>query len=184
MSHPVIDLLQARKKTRAIAPDPLPDAVINDLIEAIRLTPSCFNKQPWKYLFLESEDARRTSQDFFTGGNLTWAPRAPLIVIGYARRQDDCVLKDGRAYYQFDVGMSAMNLMLAATHHGLTARPTAGWDSAMIREFFKLEEDEEPLIVILIGYPSADESHIPDHFKGVEQKPRIRKEPSDLIKRL
>ena len=46
----MMDLLSARKATRAISEKKLSEDIIRDLIESARLTPSCFNKQPWKYL--------------------------------------------------------------------------------------------------------------------------------------
>ena len=36
----------------------------------------------------------------------------PLLVVGHVRREDDCVSSDGRAFYQFDLGMAVMNLRL------------------------------------------------------------------------
>ena len=73
---------------------------VADLIEAVRLTPSCFNNQPWKYLFLESDESLEKGRQALSKGNFAWASRAPLLVIGYARRDDDCVLPEGRVYYQ------------------------------------------------------------------------------------
>ena len=184
MDNPIISILQARKATRSISDKPLPENVIADLIEAVRLTPSCFNNQPWKYLFLETNEPLEKGRQALSKGNFAWASRAPLLVVGYAKRDHDCVLPDGRAYYQFDLGMSAMNLMLCATHYGLVARPMAGYDPSKIIELFDLEETDEPLIMVAIGYPSDDENHLPDRYKGVGEKPRTRKDVEDIAIRL
>ena len=127
MSNPVIDLLHARFPGRSIARDPLDDGVVDELIEAARLAPSCRNFQPWRFLFLRSEDGLRRGGAALAEGN-AWATRAPLLVVATARREDDCHSPDGRDYYWFDVGMAVMNLMLAATARGLAARPMAGFD--------------------------------------------------------
>jgi nitroreductase len=184
MDNPILDILGARKAGRSISGERLPDEVVQDLMEAIRMTPSCFNKQPWRYLFLESEDGLAKGHQILSKGNLPWASRAPLLVIAYAKRGDDCELPDGRAYYQFDVGMSAMDMMLCATHHGLVARPMAGWDSAKVKELFGLEAEDEPIVVIAVGKPSDDESHLADHYKGLDKKPRVRKDVSEIVRRL
>ncbi len=181
MSNPVIELLQARKATRSILPDPLPDEVIEDLAEAARLTPSCRNFQPWRYLFLTSAMALENGRNVLTKGNLPWAGTAPLLIIGHTRRQDDCVVKDGRAYHQFDLGMSVMNIMLAATHHGLTARPMAGFDPEKTRAFFDLPDDAEPLVMLAVGRPGDDRAeHLPEHFRGIEGT-RERKDVSAIV---
>jgi glutaredoxin-dependent peroxiredoxin len=184
LERPVTDLLRARHAGRAIDSRPLPEEVIADLVEAVRLTPSCSNNQPWRFLFLESPEARASGAQIFTGGNRAWAPRAPLIVVGYSKASDDCRNSDGRLYHQFDTGMAAMNLMLAATSHDLCARPMAGFDPARVRELFGLSAEDEPIVAIAVGYLSADESHLPDYYKGAETRPRVRKEAGEVVRRL
>ncbi len=184
MGNPIIELLHARKAGRSISREPLTEDIIAELIEAVRLTPSCYNNQPWRFLFLESPEALAKGHDALTSGNRVWASRAPLLIVGYSRRNDDCILPDGRTYHQFDLGMSAMNLMMAATHQGLMARPMAGFDSEKIRESCELDPDSQPLVMIAVGWPSDDESHLPDRYKGADKRPRQRKDASAIIRRL
>jgi len=181
MSNPVIELLEARLATRSIMPVALPDDVIEDLVEAARLAPSCRNFQPWRYLFLTSPMALENGRNVLAPGNLSWAGTAPLLIIGHTRKEDDCVIKDGRAYHQFDLGMSVMNIMLAATHHGLTARPMAGFDPVKTRAFFDLPDDAEPIIMLAVGKPGDDEAeHLPEHYRGIEGK-RERKDAGEIV---
>jgi len=184
MENSVLKLLNARWAGRAISSEPLPEKIILELIEAARLTPSCSNKQPWRFLFLESEEAKAKGIEVFYPGNRVWASRAPLIVIGYSKAADDCLMDNDRKYHQFDLGMAAMNLMLSATFHNLVARPMAGFDPVKIKEQFSLEPEDEPLVMIAIGRLSEDESHLPDHLKGKNTMPRERMEASKICKRL
>ena len=184
MSNQVVKLLQERFPGRSISSEPLSEQIITDLMEAIRLTPSCFNNQPWRFLFFEGEEALAKGAEALSAGNKPWAERAPLLIVGYTRKEDDCVLKGGREYHQFDLGMSVMNLLLAATHHGLAARPMAGFSPSKVKELFGLDEEYQPLVMIAVGHPSDDESHLPDYAKGIDRKPRERKEASEIIKRL
>ena len=110
--------------------------------------------------------------------------KAPLLIIGYAKPEDDCIIPDGREYYQFDLGMAVMNLILSAACRGLVARPMAGFEPDMVKSIFGLEKEHLPLVVIAVGYPSEDESHLPDHYQGLEDKPRQRKEAGKLVKKL
>jgi nitroreductase len=179
----VIELLRARHATRSISNQALPDEVVADLIEAARLAPSCFNKQPWRYLFLLSEEARAKGREALSKGNQPWAGRAPLLVIAHTRPEDDCQLP-GRDYHQFDLGLSVMNLLLAATEHGLVARPMAGFDPAKASELFGLPAGAEPLVMLAIGQPASDEDHLADHYKGIADKPRERKPADQIVERL
>jgi nitroreductase len=180
----VTRILEARYASRSIASRPIPEEVIAHLITAVRLSPSCYNNQPWNFLFLLSPEALEKGRKCLVPGNLDWAGRAPLIVIAYARRKDDCVLKDGRAYYQFDTGMAVMNLMLAATANGLVARPMAGYNPTLVKESFGLDEESEPLIVLALGYYDSDESHLADRLKGANEKPRVRKAANEIVSML
>jgi len=179
----VIELLKKRHASRAILPDSLDEETIEQLIEAIRLTPSCMNKQPWRYLFVQSESGLKLARESLTGGNRAWAITAPLLVVGYSKKSDDCVTDDGVAYHQFDVGMATMNLMLEATAHGLTARPLAGFDPVKITQAFELDADDEPIVIVAIGKPGTDESHLPEYYQGSGDKPRTRKTPDEIIRR-
>jgi nitroreductase len=180
--NPVIELLEKRVAGRSILSEQLPSSIVDELVEAARLTPSCFNNQPWRFLFLQSEEARKKGAEVLSPGNQIWAGRAPLLVIAYAQRSNDCVINDGRAYFQYDVGMAVMSLILAATAHGLTARPMAGFSPAKAKELFGLAPEDEPLVLLAIGRPSFDESHLPDHYKGLNQKPRERKSTAEIVK--
>jgi nitroreductase len=184
MKNPVIQLLEERKATRSISTEPLSGSIIEELVEAARLTPSCYNNQPWRFLFLESPDALKKGQDALASGNRVWAERAPLLVVGYSRKEDDCVLKDGRAYHEFDLGMSVMNVMLAATSHELVARPMAGFDPEKIKQSFQLNSDEQPLVMIAIGKESDDEQHLSQFYKDAKRKPRERKNAFEIVRRL
>lgn len=182
MGNIVLTLLQDRLATRSIKSQKLPENVVMELMEAVRLTPSCFNKQPWRYVFMESDQARAKGSEGLSDENRQWASRAPLLILGYSRKENDCVMPD-RVYHQFDLGMSAMNLILAATYLGLAARPMAGFDSRKVKELFSLSEQEEPMIMIAVGFPSDEKCHLPEHYKYIADKPRERKGVSEIIKR-
>jgi nitroreductase len=184
VENPVLKLLHDRHSRRSIATDPLPEDIVAELMEAARLAPSCSNNQPWRYLFLLSAEAREKGRSALTASNALWASRAPLLIFGYTRRKDDCTNADGRAYHQFDLGLAAMNIMLAATHHNLVARPMAGFVAAKVKEIFSLDAEAEPLVAIAIGYPSDDVSHLPDYAKELHLRPRTRKDVSEIITRL
>ena len=177
----VLNLLRNRHATRAISSKKLSDELVSELKESLRLTPSCFNKQPWHFLFLESAEALAKGKEVLSEGNRVWASRAPLLVVGYSKAADDCELPDGRAYHQFDVGMAVMNLMLAATEHDLVARPMAGFSPDRARELFELDQDYQPIIMLALGQPSQDESHLPEHYVGKGQAARERKPIEEIV---
>ena len=184
MKNQVVELLEKRLASRSFAADAIPKEIVDEIAEAARLTPSCYNKQPWRFMFLESPEALAKSNVFLVPGNAVWAGRAKLVVIGYSKAEDDCQLPDGREYHEFDLGLCVMNMILAATARGLVARPMAGFDPQKVREIFGLSETEKPLITVAFGYKSEDEAHLPDYYKGADSRPRERKPVSEIVKKL
>lgn len=179
----IVRLLRERHASRAISTRPVPEEIITELIDAARLAPSCYNRQPWRYIFMTGEEALARGRAALSGGNAVWGSRAPLLIAVHSRRSNDCVTGDGRAYHRFDVGLSVMSLMLAATARGLTARPVAGFDPAVIREGFGLEEEDEPLIMVVVGYRDEDESYLPEDKRGRDSRARVRKDVSEIVRR-
>ena len=184
MKSNTVTVLEKRFASRAISAEKLSEETVADIAEAARLTPSCYNKQPWRFLFLESDGARAKAAEILVPQNLVWAGRAPLIIIGYTTAADDCVLPDGREYHQFDLGMSVMNILMAATEHALVARPMAGFNPDKARELFGLRPEDMPMIAIAVGKKSEDESHLPGFYKNLDSKPRERKPVAEVVKRL
>ena len=182
MESPVIELLKQRNASRAIDNSPLEEEVIRQLVEAARLTPSRMNKQPWRFLFLTAKEGLARGGNALEGGNRGWAMAAPLLIVGYSRRDDDCVLDDGRIYHHFDLGMAVMNIMLEATHLGLIARPLAGFNPEIIRGEFALDPEDEPLVMLAVGSPCEDDGHLPEHFQGWEERPRQRKPAEEIVR--
>lgn len=48
--RPLVDLIRARRSTRHFRPDPVPEALLDELLEAARWAPSGFNLQPTHFV--------------------------------------------------------------------------------------------------------------------------------------
>jgi nitroreductase len=48
-----LEFVKTRRTIRAIKPDPIPDDVVDKLIEAARWAPSGFNMQPWEFVVVK-----------------------------------------------------------------------------------------------------------------------------------
>ncbi len=51
-----LDVLRARRSIRSFRSDPIPDAVIDQLLEAASLAPSACNRQPWRFVLVRDRD--------------------------------------------------------------------------------------------------------------------------------
>jgi len=168
----IIKILNDRKASRAISAEPLPENVIDQLMNAAQLSASCFNNQPWRFLLLTGEEALDNGRKALSQGNL-WAAKAPLLIVGFSKPELDCQLKDGRNYYLFDLGMAVQNILLQATELNLIARPMAGFKTDVIRQEFGIPQEYDILVMIAVGF----EGNIAELDEQLQQKstaPRVR----------
>ncbi|MCB8821447.1 5,6-dimethylbenzimidazole synthase [Microvirga rosea] len=59
------DLLTWRRDVRSFRPDPIPQGLMDHLLDLVQLAPSVGNSQPWRFVSVESADARTTVQNSF-----------------------------------------------------------------------------------------------------------------------
>ena len=63
------DILDRRRATRSLAPVEITQAMIKDLAESARLMPSCFNKQPWRFIFVYDKEQLTRLHSALNKGN-------------------------------------------------------------------------------------------------------------------
>lgn len=174
------DALLSRRSLRALAPVNIGEDTVTKLAEAAQLAPSCFNNQPWRYLFITDPALLKSLQPVYSNGN-EWAYNASGVVIVSARKEDDCVIRD-REYYLFDTGIATGFLMLKATELGLVAHPIAGYSPRKLRALFDFHPDETIIAMVVLGaadtgHPAEDDAQRPVR-KPIDEF--IRLNPSDI----
>ena len=48
-------LLEKRRAYRSLKPVEITNSIINELYQALKLTPSCYNNQPWRYAIIRNQ---------------------------------------------------------------------------------------------------------------------------------
>jgi nitroreductase len=145
------EVVKQRRSLRSFAPVEMSEALIKDLAAVAGLAPSCSNKQPWRFVFVRSPGMLERMMATLKPGNAAWAKQASLIVAVWSQADLDCRTPDGRDYYQFDTGMAAALLMLAATERNLTAHPIAGFDPQAARQVLALPDSAQVITLIIMG---------------------------------
>jgi nitroreductase len=175
----IVAAISARRAYRALDDKPVPPDVLGRILEASVLAPSCMNNQPWRFLVMKEPQGLAKGREVLTKGNY-WAKKAPVLICIYARKEDDCVLNEGRDYALFACGLAAANLVIQATTEGLIAHPMAGYDATALKSVFELPADSIPIVLIALGYP-GDESGLSEKHKAAEHAPRVRKPLQEVV---
>lgn len=150
----VNEAIQARRAYRALGPIEITDGMIDELAGAARLMCSCYNNQPWRFVFARSQESLAKVREGINKGN-EWTHRASLVIAAFARREHDCLIRE-REYYLFDLGMSVGSLILRATELGLVAHPIAGFDPDRIKAALGIPGDCMLIALIIVGKKNDD----------------------------
>ena len=145
----VTDAIETRRAYRSLDPAAITDDLIWDLAHAASLSPSCFNNQPWRYVFVREPGQLARVCTAMTKGN-QWTERASMIVAVLSKPDLDCIIKD-REFNWFDTGMATAFLILRATELGLVAHPIAGFREAEVKPMLGIPEDMMLLALVIVG---------------------------------
>ena len=164
--------IASRRETRRYDERPIPPDVQRVILDAGRLAGSAQNKQPWRFLVVESPEIRgRLAEMVFAPGNVRGAR---LIV---------AILVSGKGPTSFDAGRAAQNMLLAAWDEGVGACPNGMPDRDAAGEILGAWEGESPAIVLTFGYPARKRE--PSRRSPEEWSARANRRPlEDLVDRI
>jgi len=171
----VEEAVSRRRALRALDTRPVPKEVVDDMVESMRLSPSCNNNQPWRVIVARDHASLEAIKTSLPRGN-SWGLRSPLILVVCARLEDDCRLADRRDYYLFSSGIAVGEMLLRATEHGLIAHPIAGYDALAIKQKLGVPEDHVLITLIICGFPGTDVSMLSEK-QLLAQKERPARKP-------
>jgi nitroreductase len=147
-------VMKARRSVRKYKADPIPDAVLNRLYEALQAAPTANNTQDFQFIFVKDAAKRRElvtkacHQDFLL--------EPPVIVVATCGK--------GRA---FDVAIAIDHMVLAAVNEGLGTCWIGWYEAGAVREALGLPADLEVPILVPLGYPDENPQARPR--KPIEQ---------------
>ncbi len=170
-----------RKSPLVFKEDDVEKQKIDTLIEAARWAPSCFNKQPWKYVFVHKGDPSRESLEAALSLGNGWAKRAPYLVAVGAHPDEAC-RTNGLPYYAYDLGLSVMTLTIEAEHQGLRVHQMAGWKEEKVKEALGFPNNYRVVVVFALGYegePQRIWDKLEERVKERLSQPRKRKPPAE-----
>lgn len=161
------ELIRARYSVRAYRQDPIPDNVLQQVLEAARLAPTADNRQPFGLVLLPTAGRQEELKLVYRPD---WFVQAPLVIAACGIPQQNWVRKgDGHNYNEVDVAIVMDHLILAAADLGLGTCWVAAFDPEAARRILRLPPEVEPIAFTPLGYP-AD-----------QPKPKKRKSLPELV---
>ena len=178
-SGKILEEISGRRSFRAMSTREIDRKALDRIIKAAGLAPSCFNKQPWRYILVQSESGREKIHQGLKENN-SWAKKAPAYIMVVTAEHLDCEIPDGRHYAEFDTGMSVFSLLIQAWSEGIIAHPIAGYSQNVIKQAFDIPDEMKLLTVLILGYKdSGAESGLTPKQLESERGPRVRNPSAD-----
>lgn len=163
-------VIASKRDTRRYADGPVPDDVQRRILDAGRLAGSARNRQPWRFVVVESPDVKeRLAETVYAPDNVRGAQLVVAIVV------------EGSAGY--DIGRCAQNMMLAAWNDGVVSCPNGMPDTEKTAAVLGLEGEARPAAVLSFGYPVTPRD--PERRSAEEWSARADRKPLDeLVERV
>jgi len=167
-----------RWSPRSFLSDPLGDEEIMTLFEAARWAPSCFNEQPWLFVYGRG-DRLPAFQSVLVDGNRKWADRAPLLILVFARRDFEERGKSNH-WAEFDSGAAWFSLCLQAQKMGLACHAMGGFHSDKAYEVANVDPEKyNAMCAVAVGRQGPPEN-LDDDLREREETKSDRKPLSDV----
>ncbi|MBN1312035.1 MAG: nitroreductase family protein [Anaerolineae bacterium] len=161
-------LIETRYSARAYKPDPVPDELLHQVLDAARLAPTAANRQAFQVIVIHTEGRQEELQHLY---QREWFVEAPLI-LGVCMLPSEAWRRspDGQSYSFVDAAIIMDHMVLTAAELGLGTCWVAAFDPQAAREILGLPDDVVPVIFTPLGY-AAD-----------SPKPKTRKALEDLVR--
>lgn len=140
-----MEVVRKRLSIRKYRADPIPDELLNQVLEAARLAPSGGNTQPWHFIIVKDKE-RKKMLDISD-----WAVQAPVVIVGCTEASSPT-----------DIAIAFEHLVLAATNFGLGTCWIGRWGADdEIKKALGIPANMRVLAITPLGYPAESPTSRP-----------------------
>ena len=143
-------IIEKRRSVRAYLDKPIPEDVLNRVLEAARLAPSANNRQERKFIIVKDKSQKEkltqtATQDFLK--------QAPVIIAAVGATPDKIMTCDIPAD-PVDVTIAVDHITLAAVGEGLGTCWIGAFSQEKACQLLNIPKTHKIVILITLGYPA------------------------------
>lgn len=143
-----------RRSIRQFEQEKIDRDILVKIADAGRLAPSAMNMQPLKFLVIDDKRRKNIFKTLSWAGYLKeWTPAEDKQPAAYIFILVDSEIK--KSEYEYDVGLAAENMLIAATGFGLGSCPLMVFNKK-IADILKIKERYLLTLVVALGYPAEE----------------------------
>jgi nitroreductase len=139
----VFDVVRTVLAVRQFRDQPVPEAVVTEIVEAGHLTASASNRQPWHFIVVQNRDTlQQLAALARTGPYISQAPLA--IVVG---------IDQGNPLAVSDASRAIQDMILTAWSHGVGSNWVGFRGLQAVNPLLGIPDEIEVLAILPFGYP-------------------------------
>ena len=147
----IYELIALRKSVREFLDKPVPDEILERLLNAARLAPSAHNQQEWRFVVVTDPGLR--SQLIEAANDQEFVGQAP-VVLACCAETDNRVMSCNQACYPIDVSIAIDHITLAAAHEGLGSCWIGAFNEQKVKDILNIPQHIRVVELLPIGYPA------------------------------
>jgi nitroreductase len=147
-----IEAILSRRSIRRYTPQPVPEGVVEQLLEAAMSAPSAGNEQPWQFVVITDRRTLDEIPGFHPYAEMVKEAPVAILVCG------DLRLEKYKDHWVQDCSAATQNLLLAAHAKGLGAVWVGIYPTEerilRVRKLLGLLRHVVPLCLVPVGHPA------------------------------
>jgi len=173
----VDEVIRQRKSIRSFQQKPVPDEVLESLVDTAHQGPSWMNKQCWHFIIVKETI---TIQEIARAGIINrWLKQAPALIIACADPHLSGT-REGLPYFLVDTAIAMDHLILSATEKGLGTCWIGSFDEKKMKSLLGIPPRIRIVAFTPVGYPKEKES-LGDRFRSGVVRSTKRKSLSEIL---
>jgi nitroreductase len=152
MSKDCIEKIKSRQSIRKFTSEPIPDSVIEDIVNIARSAPSGGNRQPWRIVIVTRNDLK--NQLVAAAHNQKFIAVAPVVYVVCAVPEESAERyhKRGRKLYSLqDTAALTLNILFGAHFHGYGACWIGAFNEDEVSKTLNIPSDMRPVAMVPVG---------------------------------
>jgi nitroreductase len=145
----VSDAIRLKRAVRKFQDRPLPDEVIQSILNAGRRSQSSKNEQTWQFIAISDKSILKALSECGT-----WAGHLAGAALGIAILTPD---PEGKFQIMFDAGQCAAFMQLAAWELEVGSVPASIYEHEKAREILGFPSEWHLRVALSFGYPAEEE---------------------------
>jgi len=140
----VFEAVQARRSIRAYDTRPVPNDVLDKILESGRLAPSANNSQPWHFVVVTDPKKREVLSE---GRYAKFLVESPVVIVGCADT------KKSPKWGVVDVTIAMQQMVLMATAEGLGTCWIGSFSEENVKALLRVPEHFKVVALLTLGFP-------------------------------